>query len=63
MATGKDGKDREHNGKGKNTETKHQYGQARNKADQQRSPNPNTRAGKAIIQQNKEAKKNQGKGK
>ena len=63
MATGKDGKPKEHKGKGKNTETKHQYGQARNAADQKRLPNPNTQAGRAIIKANKEAKKNQGNSK
>ena len=59
MATGKDGKDREHKGFGKGTKPKHQEGQSRNQADQQRNPNPNTQAGRAIIK----AQKKEGKGK
>jgi len=62
VAKGKDGKDREHRGFGKRTEQKHQDGQTRNKRDQERNPNPNTRAGRQIIAAKKaEAKKNQGK--
>lgn len=61
MARGKDGKDREHKGFGKRTEQKHQDGQSRNKADQQRNPNPNTRAGREIIA-NKKSEKKKGNG-
>jgi hypothetical protein len=60
MAWGKDGKEREHTtSKSKNSKGQHQTGQARNQADQTRNPNPNTRAGKAIIA----AKKKEGRGK
>ncbi|WP_433009772.1 hypothetical protein [Kribbella sp. CA-294648] len=61
MAFGKNGKDgKEHKtGTSKNTKGKHETGQSRNKADQERNPNPNTRAGRNIIA----AKKNEGKGK
>jgi hypothetical protein len=60
MAWGKDGKEREHTTKkSKSSKDQHQGGQSRNQADQQRNPNPNTRAGRAIMKKNKE----QGKGK
>ncbi|TDO49231.1 hypothetical protein EV643_106200 [Kribbella sp. VKM Ac-2527] len=60
MAKGKDGKEREHRGFGKRTEQKHQDGQTRNKKDQERNPNPNTRAGREIIAAKKAAAKKQG---
>ncbi|WBQ06478.1 hypothetical protein [Kribbella sp. CA-293567] len=61
MAFGKNGKPgKEHTtSTSKNTKGKHQAGQARAQADQQRNPNPNTRAGRNIIAKKKEG----GKGK
>ncbi|MEU4391254.1 hypothetical protein [Kribbella sp. NPDC023855] len=66
MAFGKNGKPgKEHRtSKSKSSKTQHENGQARNQADQQRNPNPNTRAGRNIIAaQKKAAKENKGRGK
>lgn len=58
MVRGKDGKKREHTsfgGSAKRTSNKHQGGLRRAREDQERNPNPNTAAGRAIIAAQKKA--------
>jgi hypothetical protein len=64
MAFGKNGKPgKEHKTtKSKATKTKHETGQSRNQADQQRNPNPNTQAGRNIIAAAKKAAKEKKQG-